>query len=453
MTTAVQVGLVVAIAVVLGAAIAVRVLRRQFDIFEPITLFVLAYGVMFVARPAAMLIGHHLAYDGPNGSTDVSHTFLKMLVLALLGAVGFVAAYETGVGRRLASRWRGLGDLATKRMMIAAVAIGAAGVASFVTFLISSSGSSGLSLIFRGRTAEFWREVRGTTFYVYDAVFLLVPATLVLFALGLERRRKPLLIAAVAFGGIYLLWTVPLGDRIALLPFLGGGFVFWYLKRGARPSAVTLVSLAIVALFASAFLSDLRGRSTRHENVAQTIIRAIDPSRVAAPLYSGPDSEMAPAFAAALTQIPSKLHYTYGLTILGNLVSRPIPRALWSSKPELPRDRLDAALWPVATRRGGINPEFSVLLYLFWDFGFTGVIVGMSVFGIGARCLYEYLRVHADSLAVQVVYALALWFVVIGLRNDPVDTFIQFAFVVLPVWLVVRMPSLRGARLAAAVTR
>jgi hypothetical protein len=452
-TTALNIGLVTAIALVLSAPVAARIVGRRFDPFEPIVLFALAYGVMFVARPLSMIADDHLAYDGPGGSTDVSATFAKMLGLALLGAIAFVAGYEASLGARLAHRWRGLGDLTGQRVVVAALVTGAAGVVSFLVFLIFFSGLSTPSLMFRGRTAEPSQEVAGTTFYLWYSSFLMIPATLVLLAIGLERRRKALLIAALALGALFLLGTVPLGARIAILPLLGGGFVFCYVRRATRPSSVALVAVALIALVGSAFLSDLRGRGTRGESIAQTIVRSTQPERIVAPFRSGPDSEMAPVLAAALTEIPKSFDYTYGRTIFGDLVSRPIPRAVWSEKPVPPREKLVASLWPVERRQGGINPEFSVLLYFFWDFGVPGVLVGMLAFGVGARALFAYLLNYRHSPAVQVIYSLALWFVVIGLRNGPVDTFILLVFIVFPAWVAVRISMSRRGRLAAAVSR
>jgi hypothetical protein len=40
---------------------------------------------------------------------------------------------------------------------------------------------------------------------------------------------------------------------------------------------------------------------------------------------------------------------------------------------------------------------------------------------------------------VQVFYALALWFVVIGLRDSPVDTLMRATFIVAPLWVLFRL--------------
>jgi hypothetical protein len=77
----------------------------------------------------------------------------------------------------------------------------------------------------------------------------------------------------------------------------------------------------------------------------------------------------------------------------------------------------------------------------------------MLLFGLGARALFEYFRVYRQSAAVQVLYSLALWFIVIGLRNSPVDTLVQAVFVVLPAWIVLRISTWRSVRFAAALSR
>lgn len=446
----VQVALLSGLGGALGAPVAARLVRRRFDPFEPIVLFSLAYGVMFLSRPAWMIAHHHLVYDGPRGATDVSATFSRMLVVALLGGLAFILAYEIPLGHQRHNRPTEQTQPAPARLPIAvALVAGALAVVSFVVFLETHPG--GFSDIWRGRTTQLSKDVLGSGFYLWYSFRLLIPAAFLLVAVGLERRSRTLPVLGVAFAGLFLLRTLPLGDRSALLPLIGGAFVLACLRRTRRPSVLTLVVLVAVAMVGSAFLSDLRGRSTRGESVAGTIVRSTRPGRVVAPLISGPDSEMAPVLAAALGQIPSKLHYTYGRTIFGDLAARPIPRSLWAHKPKPPRDRLIASLWP--NQQTSINPEFSVLLYFFWDFGLYGVFAGMFLFGLGARKLYGYLTSDHGSLGVQIVYALGLWFMVIGLRSSPVDTLVQLVFVVLPAWLAFRCFPSRLERLAVVFSR
>lgn len=448
---AVHLTLVGAVATVLAAPLVARALGRRFDLFEPIVVFAIAYGVMFVSRPAWMLAHDRLVWEGPRSVTSVASGFSKMLLLALVGAIAFVVAYETPLGRKAVVDSRAPGDLKRGRAVVVALTAGALGIASFVAFLAYESSPSPLAMILRGRTTQLWQDVSSAPLYLWNMFLLLIPAALVLVVAGIERRNRKLVLAGLLFAALYLFRAVPLGDRSAILPLLGGGFVVSYLRRDRRPSILLLSAVVLAALVGSAFLSDLRGRSTRHESVAQTIVRSTRPARILSPIVSGPDSEMAPVLAAAVGVIPARLHYTYGTTVLGDLVTRPVPRKLWPDKPLPPRDKLIATLWP--KEKTTINPEFSVLLYFFWDFGFPGVVLGMALFGVLARGLYEYWLEHRRSSAVQVVYALALWFLVIGLRDSPVDTFVEFVFVVVPAWFAVRRSTSRRVRSFATVSR
>jgi drug/metabolite transporter (DMT)-like permease len=83
--------LVAAIGAVLLAPIAWRVARRRLDPFEPIFLFALSFGAMFVVRPAAILARGDFEYliparDGDR-AIDITSSFTPMLLVALVGAM------------------------------------------------------------------------------------------------------------------------------------------------------------------------------------------------------------------------------------------------------------------------------------------------------------------------------------------------------------------------------
>jgi hypothetical protein len=431
--------LLVAIAAVLVVPMARRVHRRRFDPFEPIVLFAAAYGVMFVVRPAAMLAKDAVSYTGPRTTLDVSATFTEMLAIALLGAVSFVAAYELVLRRADRHTATVAGpDLDFGRATLLAIGLAALGIGSFAVFLASADGIATLEATFRsGREAGLDPTIEANR-YLWQAFFVLVPAAVILLAVGSAEHRPAVVAAALVVIAIFLLREIPLGARISLLPLVGGLFVLYYLRLSSRPSLRTLLVLVLLAVFASAFLSDLRARTTRGETVMETFSRAASPSRLADSVLLGPDSEMAPTFAAALTVIPESLGHSYGETIFGDLVVRPIPRPLWEGKPEPPRERLVATLWRSEREAAAINPEFSVLLYPYWDFGLIGVAIGLALAGAGCRAFYRYLGDRETETSAQVLYALAIWFVVIGLRNSPVDTLILAVFIVAPAWVVFR---------------
>jgi hypothetical protein len=430
--------LISAIALVLLAPLCHRFVTRRLDPFEPFLVFVIAYGVMFVVRPASMLAQHKLVFEGPVRPLDVSPHFTRMLVLALVGAVSFTIGYVLPVSRRLAGRNTQTDDQVDRRRLILLVgACTAAGLLAFAAFAASGDGTRTFGEILHAdKTALAAGE--GTYRYLWLGFFVLVPAAAVLYALGLELRRPVIVICAAALGFVVLLNVLPLGNRTVLLPLLGAFFVLYYLERGRRPRWRMLALLALIAVFVSPFLSDLRGRGTRGEGITATIARTAKPSRLAQPFTTGPDSEMAPALAAALSVVPDRIPYQHGRVIFEDLVFRPVPRALWNGKPQIPRDKLIKAIWPVEAARGALNPEFSVLLYFYWDFGIVGVVLGMAVFGMGARYLYQHFCRRKDLLSSRVIFALSLWFVVIGLRDSPVDTIVWAAFLVFPAWVILR---------------
>jgi hypothetical protein len=373
-------------------------------------------------------------YATPASITDVSRGFDKMLILALLGAAGFVGGYFSPVGRKVprigaANRAYNL-DIVGR----AAIATAAVGAAALVAVLLQAGGWSGLGLIFRGRTASFTAAIGSLSFYPWSAALVLVPAGLVLFALACERRQKHLWGAFIAVAVFVGLRALPTGDRMVLLMFVGGVFVIFYLHRQRRPRVLTLVALGLAAIYLSAFLSDLRGRSTRHESVIATASNiGSRPGHVWTRVVSGPDSEMAPVLAAAVAVIPSHEPHTFGMTMLRDVIERPIPRALWSDKPHSARDRLISLLWPKDFARKSINPEFSILLYPYWDFGYLGVIVVLAAVGAGARILSNYGRFRTDDSLAQALFAASLWFVPVVLRDTPTEALVQAVFVIGPI--------------------
>ena len=426
--------LIAAVGLMLALPIAWRIGQRRFDPFEPLVLFVLAWGAMFVARPASVLVREEHAFVG----LDVMPTFRSALLLALVGAVGFVAGYEMRAGHRLAQRLPSPRPVDARVATAGALVVVGLGLVALVLMLPAAEGLEALRAIFAGRNADDGL-LQPSSSYVSHASVLFAPAAFVLVGVALRERSPGIAIIAALALALALARVVPGGARMVLLPLLGGIFVLVYVMRTTRPRAPFLAALVVLALLGSYFTLQLRedtDDATLRTEVEELVRR---PQAVLDPVINGSDAEMVLALSAALTVVPDELGHRFGGATIGNLATRPVPRELWSGKPRPPGETVVATLWPHLYP--GIDPAFSPLLVLYWDFGLVGVLLGMALFGLLARLFYEWFLLHRHAFGAQLLFSTGVWLVVIAARNDPVDTIALAAFLFGPVVAIVALAS------------
>lgn len=436
---------------VLTAPIAWRVARRQFDVFEPIVFFAVAWGVMFVVRPTADLVTNHLSFTIVGRTVDAQQGYEEMLVLGLLGAAAFVAGYVSLIGRRLADRLGPPpGEFKAAVAARNATLVGLVGLVLFGLYLISAGGLSALVLTFSGRSEALFNTFGQSTKYYSFGPYMLVPATVTLLALAAATKMTRYLVVGSAMGTVLVVTQAPIGSRGLLFPLAASGAVYYYLTHRRRPAVKSVVAVFVVALIVSGFLANVRDRSTREKvGVGGTIAKVFSgPGGILDPILYSQDSAEAPALAAALSLIPQEVSHSYGGATLGDLFIRPIPRALWPNKPLPPREQVVAQLFGRLYYRRAANPEFSVLLYPYLDFGWPGVVVFLSLLGVFVRALYEYMLRNVGRLPVRLLFSLALPMLVIGVRDSPVDNLARVVFLVAPVWIMF-YPTLGRALLRA----
>jgi hypothetical protein len=436
--------LIVGISVVLTLPIAFRALAHRFDPFEPLVLFAAAYVVMFAIRPATMILSGEYGFWG----IDVRETLPLVLLLALIGAVAFVCAYESRAGTAVGHWLPEPPPLAPRRAAIACLATALIAVGSLAALVATSDTPDALGVVLRGRSGALNDLLRENSSYLWYGSTLVAPASVFLVALALRRRSLWLAAAATFVLALAFVRTIPIGSRIVLLPMLGGIFAVVYLVRGRRPGLGTLAAVASVALVASYVIGHTRQSDDRTKAPSAVEVLVRSPVTLLDPILHGPDAEMAPALGAALTVVPQQLHHRWGGATIGDLVTRPVPRQLWEGKPKPPGEELVARVWP--SLYPNLNPAFSPLLPFYWDLGVVGVLLGMGLFGIAARALYAWFSAHGENETAQVTFAVATWFAVIGARDNPVDTIMLASFLVLPILAIAAVSVDRSAAAARA---
>jgi hypothetical protein len=126
-------------------------LRRQLDVFHPITVFGIAMLIMFALRPISVISNDmtiHLGYD-------ISTSIVDALTIAVIGIICALLGYTAPLGRWLARSTRGGPDtwnsLAVKQFAIALIVLGAT---LYGLFLLQSGGIETLVWILRGRDSS-----------------------------------------------------------------------------------------------------------------------------------------------------------------------------------------------------------------------------------------------------------------------------------------------------------
>lgn len=136
--------------VALALPLAARAARRRFDLFEPFTVFVVAYAVVFVARPAWMLEHRQFVYFG----LDIRATLPLALLLGLVGCVAFVCGYELRAGRVVARALPVPRELTPRAGIIGASILACAAFTALVFIAWRAGGAGRFTVLLQGRTAK-----------------------------------------------------------------------------------------------------------------------------------------------------------------------------------------------------------------------------------------------------------------------------------------------------------
>ena len=417
----------------IALAVARRATAGRIDLFEPLVVFIVAWAILFVARPLMMMAYGDFALLG----YETRSGFDEMLVMALIGGIAFGAGYLIPYGATQARRLNALPSIATPSITVwYAVALAVVGVALFAIFLSRIGLAEAMLTLLRGRTGGDDLLYGQSTAYLYMAPLLLVPASLLLISIGLERQDRWL----TALGGLVIapviVETAATGTRSSLLPIVASIWILPYLRKGRRPRALTVSIIALVTLVLGVgFVGNARNASTRESVGFGDALRASveRPDRGVKQLLETGDTEMAPLLAIITDAVPATYEHMRGAAT-GEVFVHWVPRSLWPTKPRQGDD--------VMTRRLFVEPGISIaprqytpMANFYLDFGLLGVGVGMFMLGVIGRAHYAYFCAHARSATNQMLYAATLPFWIVLLRGNITDTVSRLFFIVPPLLL------------------
>jgi hypothetical protein len=414
--------LAVLVGVLALAPLGIRLLQGRFDVFEPLTLVCAVFWLYFSFAPLVRILTHDFEFVGRSFQSLYARGLLFVMVPILATWVGYSLPAGRVLGRRSMAPLRltgpGLRILRLWGWGLAAMACGG------LLLWMAVGNVSPTRLLLPGVLTEAPQGTAGEGTdvpYFFQSLEWFIPAFLLLRAAdGLQHRGMR--------WGFWLLTGIiylSMAFRYRLVILLVATLTLAFLRKGKRPS-VPLLAGGAVALFAFAGWVSLMRRYFGSYGMVE-----LDTS-LGTVLKSGlADTRIFDTFMAVLHTVPDFVDYVGADPFLYVFIL-PIPRALWPEKPnpEWLGSVGSAVGTPISGSAGLAVPNFGEF---YMAFGLPGAAVGMVVFGILARALWEWFRADPHDPARQAIFAIAnIWLLQVLIRGYLAQIVKEWCYFILP---------------------
>ncbi len=426
--------------------IAPLILPRRPDPFEPASFGGLYQGYGLAGAIAACMVNqrvelsllHHLS---PYTQLEIVRTVAWSYVLAILS---YYVGYYSPWAKRFSSIFpRVEGIEWDRRRLLLVIAVCFAIALPVYAIFQARLGLSLTELTDLGAGKKALRgDDRMQTWIVRGILIGLLPPMLLL-ALYLPRRLKRA--EWLTLGGLVVLTSLMV-VRTGVRSFVGFFIfscvvLFHYLKR--RLSVASVFVMAFSAILVMNLLGELRFKEEYDEPARPSLVNRVSQPVETLAAHEG-DRGRLEALGVVFHSFPERKDYLWGASWFGLLLA-PIPRWLWPEKVEYIAWADHGIVFQLAG--APIPVQYHGALYA--NFSWLGVFVGMALWGIFQRAMYEWLQRDPSDRNKVLLYSSML--VVIAPSVLIVMSLLQF---VVPLWVIVRFLDRRlGRRKAPLLTQ
>jgi len=402
------------------AVLAPVLLRKRYDVMEPITFVALSaligttlktFYVVMVDSPwvdEKLLLGHEPRF---------------LIIYALLIAVALMSlsiGYMIRVPRIRLENWRFMQreDWSFPRLALIGVVFLLISSAAFVVYSrkmgidFSSLASLSSKRFYELGGDEHAYRYSSLTYYRWGAS--LVTPVFYLFLVWFLGSGKRM----ASFQGLLLLF---LGTAAIGFPFLNSSrdgaarvllvtiVLYAYMRRSIRPR--TLLSIGAVAAVLIMVMSGLRSSSGEEQ-----VRSFLGVSQLLDETVGGRHFLDLTKTAHIIDAVPDKVPYAYGATFI-RFIYLPIPRSMWPEKPAMGSGpMLGTVVFGTPNEyTGGVPPGFVAELYM--NFGLVGVLGGMFLLGVLLRFIYRSFEPVLRSGPGVLIYCLMVITLTHGILN------------------------------------
>jgi hypothetical protein len=433
---------------IIGLLVISQVLRRSFDPFAPVWMFLVGYFQVYVVQAISYRQWALKVHNVELVATADIRAFWALLL--------FLAVYFSPLGRIMARSlpatplsWKSGAVWGTSPFMV------------------------GLGLLAAGWGSALGGDMSYEEGLLRSFPLIMQVAGILLLITGRNASRpQPAASAAgLAVLFIYTLIWVFLGKRSPALIAVLTGVAAWYLPRFRRPSKPVLVATACVGVLVVAVAIGWRGNKNYEQSISgfTEFLGDFQPSSALVSLnvkdreeiendpdaYISYETEEWGGFLVMLKAVPERSEYDYGAPYI-RLVSTFIPRNVWPSKPFFGREKWVSA-WIAGSEfprdETFTGPAIGILGALHLNGGPVGTAIVLGLIALMLRTAYDYYWANQASPWAQAFWCLTFvnaWLMTVN--DDPFVWFYYiYGFTTLPplafLWFVNR-----GARRAEATS-
>lgn len=412
-------------------------IRKKFDVFEPVYLWVAIYCFLYLLNPFVQIT------NGEAFSTG-SKYLNSALLIAILGLICFYAGYYLDIAQKIATKIPVIkSKISSKKLFYAAWSLIVIGFLGFSYYIHIS-----------GEWMNFWRLPHGqggaasqTTAYLYQLPELMIIGFILIYEILIHKiiiEKKSVRTANIinlvmaSLGGVGI-YTVLMGSRAYFSWIIIALVVIYFLKKKSRPRLKTIVVLIALLFLLLSVIPLYRGNLYIGSSFSKITDNISFKQIIAFPFNSLNEFN---SYLAEVSLVPNWVPYDY-FSVYFKTIVHPIPRSIWPEKPTLLNPNWDNFL----SKSGMIKGSAESLLGDFYaQMGIWGVIIGTFFSGILWKIFYEYYKGASENRSVILIYAIVIPNIFTYLAQSALIGFLKWLPYMVPITIIALILSRKKQR-------
>ena len=433
--------LLLLLGVILLSPMVYDVVHKKFDIFEARNFVILGFFFFYLLIPLRLILKPKDSFFFSNIPFDYAMREISgATLLAVVGLIFFLVGYginlKTGIGDRLfcyGNEWN-----RTKTVLV----ITAFFMVCLMGYLMFFYYSGGIANVLLTERKMRWQYNYASPYSMFLTKYI-IPGILILYASMIDANKKlglhKILIIFVCLLAVFFASVFVTGSRRNVLTLMLSMVIFWhYFKRSISISKATGIIFGMVAFLFSTTI--VRTFMHDYKRLFEQGVGSIVGAPTFELLYITLPTNVYEMFLTLLRQVPESMGFLWGDTYF-RLFYIIIPRSIWPDKPGN-ISQLVPQLLNVDFADRHITTSVTFIGELYWNFGWFGIVVGMLVFGILAKMLYNYVIKHKDSKGAVLIYSVTISYIMELFRGTfHTTTLYYLATVLIPLVVFLRYTS------------